>query len=289
MNTNPSRLAACICVAAFLCPAIPGQDSIAPATATQFQARLGEQSQSKLDPKALVIINRAADFLARAPQYQATVEVSHDVVYGEKSKLQYTKQLDIKLRRPNRLKVDVSTTVPRRSFWYDGKNVALLDHKENYYATSPAPDKIDAMVDHVEKALGVVFPLDDLVLSKPLSEPASKARNSAYLGKEKILGKVCHYVAFGHEAIDWQAWVEDGPKPLLRKVVITLKYEEGSPQITAFISNWDIGTKLPDYVFEFEAPKGAEAIKFMASTDTPEPGKDKATTPASATEVKSGN
>ncbi|RBP35347.1 hypothetical protein DES53_12214 [Roseimicrobium gellanilyticum] len=283
MNTKPSRLAACLCAVAYLSLNLHGQETKEPASAPKSQLKVEGQAVGKPDPKALGIINRAADYLAKAKQYQATVEVSHDVVYGKKSKLQYTKQLEIKLRRPDRLQIEVSTTVPRRSFWYDGKNVTLFDHKENYYATAPAADKIDAMVDQVEKALGIAFPLDDLVLSKPLSEPASSAKNSAYLGKEKILGKVCHHVAFEHRAIDWQAWVEDGPKPLLRKVVITLKFEEGSPQITAFISNWDMGTKLPDYVFEFEAPKGAEAIKFMASTDTP--GEQK----APATEVKSGN
>jgi hypothetical protein len=284
MNTKPSRrLAACLCAAAFLSPTLWAQETKDTATATHSQTKVEDKIKATRDPQAFVIINRAAEYLAKAPQYQATVEVSRDVVYGKGSKLQYTKQLDIKLRRPNRLQVHVSTTVPKRSFWYDGKNVTLLDHKENFYATSPAPDKIDAMVEHVEKALGVVFPLDDLVLSKPLSEPASKATSSLYLGKEKILGKVCHHVAFGHEAIDWQAWVEDGPKPLLRKVVITLKFEEGSPQITAFISNWDMGTKLPDYVFEFEAPKDAEAIKFMASTD--KPGEQK----SPATEAKAGN
>jgi hypothetical protein len=283
MNTKPSRLAVCLCVAAFLAPPLSGQDAKDTATATQSQTKAEVQEQNKLDPQALVILNRAADYLAKTKQYSATVEVSHDAVFGKGSKLQYTKQLEIKLRRPDRLQIEISTTTPKRSFWYDGKSVTLLDHKENFYATSPAPNKIDDMVDHVEKALGMVFPLDDLVLSKPLSEPASKAKNSIYLGKEKILGKVCHHVAFGHEAIDWQAWVEDGPKPLLRKVVITLKLDEGSPQITAFITNWDLATKLPDYVFEFEVPKGAEAIKFLASSDEPEKKK------APATEEKSGN
>ena len=275
MNTNPSRLAACLCVVAFMSPALWGQEQKDPAT----ESASPSHTQSQLDPQALVILNRAADFLAKAPQYSATVEVSHDVVFGKGSKLQYTKQLDIKLRRPDRLQISISTTTPKRSFWYDGKNVTLLDHKANFYATSPAPDKIDSMVGHVEKALGMVFPLDDLVLSKPLSEPASKAQTSDYLGKEKILGKTCHHVAFGHPAIDWQAWVEDGPKPLLRKVVITLKLDEGSPQITAFITNWDLGTKLPDFVFEFEPPAGAEAIKFLATTEGDgEKDKDKANT-----------
>ena len=83
--------------------------------------------------------------------------------------------------------------------------------------------------------------------------------------------------------------MEDGPKPLLRKVVITLKFEEGSPQITAFITNWDTGTKLPDFVFEFEPPKGAEAIKFLASTEG-DGDKDTDKVKASAkSDPKSGN
>lgn len=220
------------------------------------------------DARALDIISRASEYLAAAKQFSTSMDLSQDLVNEKGSKVQFTKQVDVKLRRPNRLLVDISTTVPKRSFYYDGKSVTLLDHRENFYGTSPAPDQIDAMIDHLEESFGVVFPLDDLLLTKPLVVPAAAAKTASYLGKARILGKTCHHVAFQHDAIDWQAWVEDGPKPLLRKVIINFKLDEGSPQVIAHLSNWDLGTKLPDFVFNFDAPTGAQKINFLPAEKT---------------------
>lgn len=233
-------------------PVILAQDAAAPATPPPIP-----------DARALDIISRASEYLAATKQFSTSIDLSQDLVNEKGSKVQFTKQVDVKLRRPNRLQVDISTTAPKRSFWYDGKSVTLLDHRENYYGTSPAPDQIDAMIDHLEESLGVVFPLDDLLLTKPLVVPAAAANTASYLGKERILGKTCHHVAFQHDAIDWQAWVEDGPKPLLRKVIINFKLDEGSPQITAHLTNWDLGTKLPDFVFNFDPPAGSTKISFL--------------------------
>ncbi len=228
-----------------------------------------------IEPRALEIITRASEFLSGAKQFAVTAEVSQDLVGEKGSKLQMCKQVELKVRRPDRLQVHISTTVPKRTFWYDGKTISLLDHQKNYYGVSPAPGKIDGMVDQVEKDLGVVFPLDDLVRAKPLAGPASKAGSGVYLGVDKVLGRPCHHVAFSHEAIDWQAWVEDGPKPLLRKLVITFKLDEGSPQYTALLTHWDLGTKLPDFVFKFEPPDGAQKIEFLPAKPEPaEPATD---------------
>lgn len=258
--------------------------SAAPLARAQTPAPQPPAVREAVDPKAIDIIIRASDHLSAAKQFSTSIELAQDLVNDKGSKMQFTKQVEVKLRRPNRLQVDISTTVPKRSFWYDGKSISLLDHKENFYGTSPAANTIDAMIDQLEEALGVVFPLDDLMLAKPLVTPAAAAKSASYLGKERILGKVCHHVAFQHDAIDWQAWVEDGPKPLIRKVIINFKLDDGSPQITALLTGWDLGTKLPDFVFAFEPPKGAVKIEFLpaekpkAASATPEAAKDKETT-----------
>lgn len=217
---------------------------------------------------ARAIMERASVFLAEAKQISFKAETTQELMADNGMKVQMAKEVEVRLRRPDRLKVLFSTQTPSRSIWYDGSQITLLDHRRNLYASSPAPDKIDAMVHDVEKNLGVVFPLDDLTLTKPFMGPAASAKSSLYLGLDKVMGRTCHHVAFQHEAIDWQAWVEDGPKPLLRKLVITYKLDEGSPQYVAHFPEWDLGTKLPDYLFTFEAPPGAMPIKMLpAKTD----------------------
>jgi len=57
--------------------------------------------------------------------------------------------------------------------------------------------------------------------------------------------------------MDVQLWVENGLFPLLRKVVITYRDEPGSPQFTAYLTDWDFSPHLPDSVFKFFKPKSA--------------------------------
>jgi hypothetical protein len=80
------------------------------------------------------------------------------------------------------------------------------------------------------------------------------------IGPVTVLGIPCEHLAFSLGTVDWQIWIEDGAKPVPRKIVITYKDEEGTPEYTAIFSNWDFQTKLPDFLFTFEPPAGASKI-----------------------------
>jgi hypothetical protein len=55
--------------------------------------------------------------------------------------------------------------------------------------------------------------------------------------------------------------VEQGERPLPRKVVITTRYEVGEPQFEATMQ-WDLKPKIDASTFVFSAPKGAREIPF---------------------------
>ena len=100
-----------------------------------------------------------------------------------------------------------------------------------------------------EETLGFSFPLEDLLLSRRFGDGASKATAGRYFGLEPILGVMCHHVSFRNQVVDWQAWIEDGAVPLVRKAVIDFKNEPGSPRWTALLNKWDLETPLPDSSF----------------------------------------
>jgi hypothetical protein len=77
------------------------------------------------------------------------------------------------------------------------------------------------------------------------------------------MGVPCEHLAFSADNVDWQVWIQDGPRPVPRKFVITYKDEPNDPQYTAVFSNWDFNTELPDFVFNFEPPPGAAKIPVM--------------------------
>ncbi|MDB6122161.1 MAG: hypothetical protein JWQ71_1154 [Pedosphaera sp.] len=214
----------------------------------------------KIDPRADELLKRFSDYLADAKFFSVTAEIWQDTTLPSGQQVQAGRSVDIQLRRPNRLHTEVKSTRHSRGLWYDGKNFTLLDRAQNLYGTTRAPGSLDETLDFATDHLGMVLPLEDLLVSNPYKEATKKVTAGTYIGPVKVLGVPCQHLAFTQSDIDWQIWIEDGPMPVPRKLVITYKDEAGTPQFTAVLSKWDFATKLPDFVFHFEPPDGASKI-----------------------------
>jgi hypothetical protein len=221
----------------------------------------------EVDPKAKEIIERAVDYLAKANQFRVSAEIWQDLEVEPGVKGQFSKVVEIQLRRPDRLRLDVSTSAPKRSFYYDGTSLTVFDRATGFFASAETPPTIDETLEVIEEKFGVAFPLEDLLLSRPFGDGASKAVAGSYYGLEPILGVMCHHVGFRSELIDWQAWIEDGAVPLVRKAVIDFKTEPGSPKWMVLLNKWDLETPLPDFVFQFDPPSGAIEIDFVKAEE----------------------
>ena len=79
-------------------------------------------------------------------------------------------------------------------------------------------------------------------------------------GLHQAAGVPCHHLAFSQEDIDWQIWIDAGPQPLPRKIVITYAEEPGAPQYTATIKRWSLDPKFTDELFHFVPPEGATKL-----------------------------
>jgi hypothetical protein len=132
------------------------------------------------------------------------------------------------------------------------------------YGVVKSPGQIDMALDQMLKDYGLTMPVADFLYSNPYAVLTEKVITGALIGLHSCGGqRRCHHLAFTQEAIDWQIWIEDGPRPLPRKLVITYKLEPGSPQFVARLSKWDFHPGLSKSDFEFKLPKGASEIKFL--------------------------
>ncbi len=71
------------------------------------------------------------------------------------------------------------------------------------------------------------------------------------------------HLAFVQDEIDWQIWIQAGPRPVPRKLVITYKNEPGSPQYVARLFGWDFQPRLAEEFATFHAPAGSDQIDFL--------------------------
>ena len=62
---------------------------------------------------------------------------------------------------------------------------------------------------------------------------------------------------------DFQIWIQQGDRPLPRKLVITSRDVVNAPQFTVLIDAWDQTPDLDDDLFHFDPPEDAMVIDFM--------------------------
>jgi hypothetical protein len=213
-----------------------------------------------VDPSADKLLRRMGEYLAEAPFFSVNAEIWQDVQLGSGQQVQAGRSVDLQVRRPDRFHAAVHSTRRNRELFYDGKSITLLNRIQNFYGTIPAPAALDQALDTATERFGIQMPLEDLIVSDPYQSAMQKIVSGRDIGPVTVLGTPCEHLAFSLGAVDWQIWIEDGLRPVPRKIVITYKDEEGTPEYTAIFSHWDFQTKLPDFLFTFEAPPGASKI-----------------------------
>ena len=224
------------------------------------------ENQSNVEPLADHTFRNAGEFLAQAKQFNLTAEIWREHLTETGQKVQFSREVTMQLKRPNKLRVEIRAPFSDRCFWYDGKSLTVLDRKKNFYATAAMPNTVDAMLDRARDEFGIDLPLIDVALSNPYAQGMSKVQSGTYYTVAPVLDRPCHHLAFTQQNVDWQIWIEEGVEPVIRKFVITHKLEEGAPEFTALITHWDFLTPLADSNFEFEPPPGANKVE-MRSVD----------------------
>lgn len=214
----------------------------------------------RIDPRADEILKRMSALLATAPRFALEAEETFDEVSDNAPRLQLTNVRRIAIERPARLAADATGDTLNRATWYDGKTISVLDKSKNHYVTLEAPTTIDATLDAVSDDYGIVIPVSDLLYSDVYATLTEGVLYGEYQGLHQAAGTLCHHLAFSQEAIDWQIWIDAGDQPLPRKLVITYVDEPGAPQYTAVIRRITLDPKLPDGLFAFTPPEGAERI-----------------------------
>jgi len=223
------------------------------------------QNQTNIDPRAERVLRSACDYLAEASHFSILAEVWREHVDDAGQKVQFGSTIDLRVKRPNRLHVEIHSSHNQRAFWYEGHTLTELDCKRNLFSTTKVPGTIDGALDAARDEFGIDLPLIDLAISEPYKNATAKVEKGTYFGLAPALGFECHHLAFTQNNVDWQVWIENGPQPLIRKFVITHKNEPGAPEFTALIKAWDLLNRIAESDFIFEPPAGCVKIEMRKS------------------------
>jgi len=218
--------------------------------------------ENRIEPLADQSLKDMSEFLATHKSMRFNVSIVEDELLATGERIQTARSSKVTLRRPDRFQVSIKGDLRSGDFYYNGKTVTIHDRDAKTYAVTEAPASIDNTLDKLADEYRIIIPVADLIFSDSYQVLSENIESGRYVGLHSINGVPCHHLSFRQFNIDWQIWVEQGKKPWPRKFVITYKGEEGSPQFSATLSNWNTAANSRDSKFEFAAPTGVTEIEF---------------------------
>jgi hypothetical protein len=232
----------------------------------QSSRATGEPSPVATTLSAEQVLQQMSEKLKGARQLTFKVSRQIDAALIEEGDLPEKAQIEFAVSRPDRLKARSTSNDGVRSFYADGKTVALFDEQMKLYASVPSTGTIDEMFARFDENYGFTPPLAEFALNDPYKKMSQQIQTSSNKGLEMINGVECHHVAGTGEFADAEIWVATGDQ-LPRRLVVTFKQREGSPQLKADFSEWNLAAKLDDVSFSFTPPQGAEKIEMLTTAE----------------------
>jgi hypothetical protein len=234
------------------------------AVQAQEEAAPPEEAQH-VDPEAVAQARRAGEFLRATPRFAFVGDSGYEAVQEDGSKIEFGSTRRYTVERPGRVRVETEPREGgRRLAVFDGKSFVQADLDENAYARADLkePRDIDFVVDLLRERLDTPVPLGELIRNDPRSAFEDSLEAAVVVGEERLRGVPCMHVALRNPDTDIQLWLQSGPQPLVRRVVITYRTLEGQPSFWADLDEWSFPARLDAALFRFAPPEGAQRVQF---------------------------
>lgn len=215
-----------------------------------------------VDAKAVAAVKAMGAYLRTLHDFTVQSETIKDEVLDSGQKLQFGSRVTFNVHGPNNLRVDTDSDRQTRQMYYDGKTFTLYSPVLNYYSQVPAPASTTELLALVEERYGIDIPLVDLIYWGSDQAGEAVLTEAMAVGPARIGTVLCDQYAFRQEGVDWQVWIEQGDKPLPRKLVITTISEEAHPQFSALYT-WNLQPTFKASTFTFTPPQDAHAIPLV--------------------------
>jgi hypothetical protein len=213
---------------------------------------------------------RAANFLADQSSFRVVADISFDVLQSDGRLLEFGERREITIRRPDRVRVDaIQRDGDVRTLYFDGSVISIDLPQHKAFVSKEMPGTLYAALDFLSEKLDAPVPLANLFSENFAAPLEDQIAAGHYVGQAVIDGRSCEHLAFRLPEVDVQLWIEEGDRPLLARIVISHKHDDGNPQFRATLRDWDLTLETPEALFHFEPKEGSERL-IVGSFPTPE-------------------
>jgi hypothetical protein len=215
-----------------------------------------------LEPAALEKLKAMSDLLKSTPRLTFTAQSDREQPSLGGQMLDFFGVGHISVSRPNRVRIDTKGDLHDASLWYDGKTVTIYSVKSSFYGQAAAPPTIDETVHLLMDRFQTPLPAAAFLLADPYAKMMEGVKTAFDAGEAEVDGAKCRHLAFSEEDADWQVWIEEGAKPLPRRLAVTYKKVQGAPRIVTTLSDWNLSPALAAGEFDFVPPAGATKVQW---------------------------
>ncbi len=222
---------------------------------------------AKYESSASIILDRMSDFIGDLQSCSFKLNVEIDNHNDDKIMVKDIGADEVFMVGPDKMLVNTNGLKGHRSYFYNGNQLAYYSHDENNYGIIDAPATIMETITEVNANYGLEFPAADFFYPSFTDDLIESSQQIKYLGKSNIGGKECfHLISIG-SVVDAQFWISNDAYNLPMKFVLVYKTEKDSPQYEATFSDWQINPTLPDAMFNFVPPPGANEIRIVSKNE----------------------
>jgi len=218
------------------------------------------------DAKAIEVLKQMAAYKSSLDQVAIKGVTFTDARLGGGLMVSNSEEVSVSIHRPGSMHIssfDGDTT--KGLYFHDGL-LTVFNSTNKLYAQADIPKEIEAAMEFALEELGVEAPLMDMIYRDASAHLINSEETILYLtDKSRVGGVDCHHIAIRGSEADVQLWVEEGDRPMTRKIMITSKWEGGSPRFIANLK-WETDPKFAPGKFEFKAPDGAMKVEFTTGS-----------------------
>ena len=226
-------------------------------------AVFAEEPQPVRDEQAVTVLKAMSGFLAGLDRFSISGEGSTDSRLDAGLIVANPIEVKLKVQRPGSLHISRFDGAETQHLFVDGDSMTLYDTSRGFYASTEVPEGIEAAMGYALEELAIEAPLMDLLHHDVFAHLAGSSDPVLYLaGNSRVAGANCHHIAIRNTEVDIQLWVEEGPRPLPRQLILTSKWEGGAPRFVARL-DWNLEPDFAEDAFRFEAPDGVTRIDFL--------------------------
>ncbi len=222
-------------------------------------------------PDPLQLLQKMSTFLGNQNHITMKINEDYDEVTTGGQKIQLSNERKIWLERPDKLEVKVNGSGVQRRITYNGTVFTIIDKLRNVFASVAMSGSLDSVLEQMAKQYGMAQPADELLYTNMYANLSGLLQTGQYLGKDWVDGHRCDHAAYTQLGLNWEIWMEDGSRPIPRKLVITYVGTPGRPQYVLRIKDFDTPVVMWGADYSGNPPSGATSTSMLQLTGVQQP------------------